>query len=71
MNKYGPTKADLRFRLCVALLGLVLVAAALAYRGLPTGPGGREAIGIAAIFFGGTLVWTLRKLVRKEYSDGL
>ena len=48
-----------------------MLAGAIAYRGLPTGPGGWEAIGIAGVFFGGTLIWTLRKLIKKEYSDGL
>lgn len=71
MSKYGPTKSDLKFRLIVAVLGLALTAGALVIRGLPAGPGGWEAIGIATLFFGGTLIWTLRKLIRKEYSDGL
>lgn len=71
MGKFGPTKADLMFRLIFAIAGLAMVGAAIAYRGLPTGPGGWEAIGIATVFFGGTLIWTLRKLFRKDYSDGL
>ena len=70
-NKFGPNKGDLLFRLGVAIAGLFLVAGAIAYRGLPTGPGGWEAIGFAILFFGGTLLWSLRKLIKKDYPDGL
>ncbi|WP_299286527.1 hypothetical protein [uncultured Tateyamaria sp.] len=67
-NKYGPTRNDLKFRLGFSLVGLALVGAALAFRGLPTGPGGWEAIGLGTAFFGGTLIWTLRKLIRRDHS---
>ncbi|WP_299371021.1 hypothetical protein [uncultured Tateyamaria sp.] len=67
-NKYGPTRGDLKFRLAVSLIGLAMVAGALAYRGLPQGPGGWEAIGLGTLFFGGTLLWTLRKLIRRDHS---
>ncbi|WP_299138573.1 hypothetical protein [uncultured Tateyamaria sp.] len=67
-NKHGPTRGDLKFRLGFSLLGLALVGAALAVRGLPQGPGGWEAIGLGTLFFGGTLVWTLRKLIRRDHS---
>ena len=62
MSQHGPSRGDLIFRLVFSLAGLALVGAALAYRGLPQGPGGWEAIGIATIFFGGTALWTLNKL---------
>ena len=67
-NKHGPTRGDLIFRLGFSLIGQALVGAALLYRGLPTGPGGWEAIGIATLFFGGTCGWTLWKLVRGDHS---
>ncbi|MFL4469849.1 hypothetical protein ACERZ8_08220 [Tateyamaria armeniaca] len=67
-NKHGPTRSDLIFRLCFSLAGLVMVCAALLYRGLPTGPGGWEAIGIAVLFFGGTCGWTLWKLLKGDHS---
>lgn len=70
-NKFGPTSADLKFRLVFSVVGLALTLGALLYRGLPTGPGGWEAIGIATLFFGGTFVWTLIKLIRKDHPDGL
>ena len=52
-------------------VGLVLLVSAIAYRGWPKGPGGWEAIGIATVFFGGTFVWTLIKLIRGDHPDGL
>lgn len=70
-NKFGPTKADLKFRLIFSVAGLALMGAAVAYRGVPQGPALVETIGIAGAFFGGTFVWSLRKLIRKDYSDAL
>ncbi|WP_299620921.1 hypothetical protein [uncultured Tateyamaria sp.] len=71
MNKYGPSRGDLKFRLTFSIVGLAMLTGAIVYRGWPTGPGGWEAIGIALIFFGGTFLWTLIKLIRKDHPDGL
>lgn len=68
MSKYGPSRGDLKFRLGFSVAGLALMVFAIAYRGLPTTAGGWEAIGIASLFFGGTFVWTLRKLLRGDHS---
>jgi hypothetical protein len=70
-NKYGPTRGDLRFRLVFSIIGLAMTAGALVYHGLPTSAGAWEAIGIATLFFGGTFIWTLIKLIRKDHPDGL
>ncbi|WP_195821573.1 hypothetical protein [Roseobacter sp. MH60115] len=69
MNRFGPTRKELTFRLCVSVAGLLLLGAALVYRGMPQGPAMFEIVGIAGVFFGGTLLWTLKKLIKKEYSD--
>ncbi|MDW3183276.1 hypothetical protein [Roseobacter sp.] len=69
MNRFGPTRKELTFRLCVSIAGLLLLGAALVYRGMPQGPAMFEIVGIAGVFFGGTLLWTLKKLIKKEYSD--
>ena len=69
--KFGPSRRDVVFRFWFSIAGLGLVVAALLYRGLPVGPAGVEAIGIALIFFGGTTLWSLRKLIKRDYSDGL
>lgn len=69
--KFGPTRAELKFRLIFSVAGLALMGAAVAYHGAPQGPAMIETIGIAGAFFGGTFVWSLRKLIRKDYSDAL
>ncbi|MEL6617931.1 MAG: hypothetical protein AAFY39_10835 [Pseudomonadota bacterium] len=71
MKKYGPSRGDLKFRLWFSVAGLAMLAGVLIYRGLPRDPAGYETIGLATLFFGGTFVWTLRKLIRKDHSDGL
>lgn len=68
-RKFGPSRSELRFRLILSGAGLVAVAAALVYRGLPTSAGGWEAIGIATVFFGGTFLYTGRKLARRDHPD--
>ncbi|MEO0937826.1 MAG: hypothetical protein AAFY38_06705 [Pseudomonadota bacterium] len=68
-NKFGPTRKDLMFRLIFSVAGLALMIGTLLYRGLPIGAAGWEAIGISTVFFGGTLVLTLLKLIRKDYPD--
>ena len=66
MSKFGPSRSEIKFRLCASL---ALLAAALAFRGLPSGPAMFEVVGIAGAFFGGTLVWSVVKL-RKTGKDG-
>lgn len=68
-NKFGPTRADLRIRLWISVFGMLMTGGLVAYRGLPSGPGGWEALGIATVFFGGSALWTVRKLVRNDVSD--
>lgn len=67
INRFGPKKRDLQLRAAFGAIGLALTVGALAYRGLPKGPGGWEAIGISIIFFGATLIWCIRKLLKKDY----
>lgn len=69
MSKFGPSKSELKLRIGIGLAGLALLGGALAYRGPPTGPGGWEAVIIAGLFFGGTMAWSLRKLLRGDHSD--
>ena len=68
-RRYGPSRGDLMFRTCFAAAGLALTLAAVLFRGLPQGPGGWEAIIIAIVFFGGTLIWSLRRLLRGDHPD--
>ncbi|TMM52932.1 hypothetical protein [Sulfitobacter sabulilitoris] len=71
MSKFGPGKPELKFRLYVSAAGLALMLAAMLYRGIPQGPALFEVIGVAGAFFGGTFLWTLRKLIKGDHSDGL
>ena len=68
-SKFGPSRPELLFRLGVSVAGLALLVAGIALRGLPKGPAMFETIGIAGLFFGGTLGWTAWKLRKGDYSD--
>lgn len=68
MSKFGPSRSEIKFKMYASLIGLSLLVAALAFRGLPTGPAMFEVVGIAGAFFGGTLVWSIVKL-RKLPKD--
>ena len=63
---FGPTRGELRFRLVFSLAGLALMLFALFYRGVPTGPAFVEVVGLAGLFFGGTAIWTIRKLMKRD-----
>ena len=67
MFKYGPTRGELWFRLVVSVLGLAFLAAAISLRGLPDGPALVEVVGVALALFGGTAVWTIKRLIRREH----
>ena len=70
MSRFDPSSAELKFRLWVSVAGLFLLIGAIAFRGLPTGPAMIEVVGIASVFFGGTLIWSLRKLRALDKDDG-
>lgn len=69
MSKFGPTRAEIKFRIWVSLAGLCMLVGALLFRGLPQGPAMFEIVGIAGAFFGGTLIWGLYKLWQMDTSD--
>jgi hypothetical protein len=71
MSKFGPTRSEIKFRLWTSLAGLALLLTALLLRGVPSGPAMFEVVGIAGAFFGGTFIWSLRKLRQKDDDDGL
>jgi hypothetical protein len=70
MKRHGPDRSELIFRLVFSLVGLVVLAGAVAIRGIPTGPALVEVFGIAGLFFGGTALWTVWKLTKGD-KDGL
>lgn len=69
MSKFGPTRSELRFRLWFSLAGIAFMVGGILVVGLPQDFVGFEVLVIATLFFGGTFVWTVRKLARKDYPD--
>ena len=61
MSKFGPTRGELKFRLAFSLVGLALMGAAVATRGMG-GIAWLEVVVIAGAFFGGTAIWTAWQL---------
>ena len=66
---FGPTRGQLWFRVVVSLAGVGLVAVMVVVRGIPTGPGLVEALGIPLLLFGGTALWSGRKLFRRTIPN--
>jgi hypothetical protein len=66
--KYGPTRGELWFRLVFSLAGLGLMGFAVARHGAG-GIAWIEVAGLSTLFFGGTAVWTVTKLVKTPRSD--
>ncbi|GIT88442.1 MULTISPECIES: hypothetical protein [Roseobacter] len=71
MSKFDPPRSELIFRLWVSIAGLAMLVGAVVYRGWPSGIAMFEVIAIAGAFFGGTLIWTIRKLRKQEDTDGV
>lgn len=66
MNKYGPTRGEWIFRLVFSLAGLAFIGVLFAVRGIPNGPGLVEVVGIAGLFFAGTVVMAIRALLHRD-----
>ena len=67
MRKFGPTRGELKFRLVASILGLCFLAGALFYRGIPSGPAFVEVGLFGGAFFGGSAVWSARRLIRRDH----
>ena len=65
--RYAPTRGELWFWLWVSLGGLGLLAFALAFRGLPTGPALAEVVGVAGVVFGYLGGRSIKRLIRREH----
>lgn len=62
-RKFGPTRGELTFRLVASALGLAFLLVAVAITGIPSGPAMFELFGIVGLFFGGSIVWSARRLI--------
>ena len=69
MNKYGPSRKELWFRLTVSAGGLAFLGVALWVRGIPSGPALVEVVGIAGALFGGTFAWAGWKLLKRDHPE--
>jgi len=69
VNEFGPSRGELRLRLWLSLAGLGLLGAALIVVPRPWGPAVFEALLIAGGFFGGTAVWSGRRLWSARKAD--
>jgi xanthosine utilization system XapX-like protein len=65
--RYGPTRGELWFLLCVSVGGMGLIGVALAVRGIPTGPALVEVVGIAGLLFGYLGARSVKRLIRNEH----
>ncbi|MGP1356113.1 hypothetical protein [Roseicyclus sp.] len=65
MSRFGPTRSELKLRLAISLGGLALLVGAYATNGI----GGIASLEIAIIggaFFGGSAIWSARRLLSKD-----
>jgi hypothetical protein len=65
MSRFGPTRGEVKLRLAISLAGLALLIGAYAFNGI----GGIASLEIAIIgtaFFGGSALWCLARLTRKD-----
>jgi hypothetical protein len=60
--KYGPSKKEYLWRILASVLGFAFMLFAVSYRGL-SGMAWIEVFGISVVFFGGTIGWSLWKLI--------
>jgi hypothetical protein len=62
-RKYGPTRGELVFRLAFSLMGLGLLGLAMVVQGIPRGPAFAEIVLFIGLFFSGSAVWSVRRLL--------
>lgn len=67
LYRYGPSRGELWFWLCVSVGGLALMAVALLVRGMPSGPALVEVVGLAGLVFGYLGLRSVKRLIRREH----
>lgn len=68
MSRFGPTRGELKLRLVISLFGLALMIGAYASNGI----GGIASLEIGIIggaFFGGSAIWSARRLWQTKDQD--
>ena len=67
MNKFGPSRGELRIRLVAGLLGVALTLGAALYLRATSSAHLGELLIVGLGFFGGTALWAGWKLQRKDH----
>lgn len=65
MDKFGPSRGELKFRLCMGLFICGLLVAAFFETGFPKGLVGIELFVFAGAFGVGSVIWSLWKLRKR------
>ena len=65
MSKFGPTRGEVKLRLAISLCGLALLIWAYATNGIGSIASLEIAI-IGTAFFGGSALWCIVRLTRKD-----
>jgi len=65
MSRFGPSRGELKLRLAISLGGLALLVGAYAFNGI-SGIASLEIAIIGTAFFGGSAIWSARRLWKKE-----
>jgi hypothetical protein len=68
MSRFSPTRGEQKLRLAISLAGLTLLVGAYALNGI----GGIASLEIAIIggaFFGGSALWSARRLLQSKDLD--
>jgi hypothetical protein len=68
MSRFGPTRGELKLRLAISLFGLALLIGAYAFNGIG-GIASLEIGIIGAAFFGGSAIWSARRLWQWKEPD--
>ena len=68
MTKFAPPRQELIFRLILSILALALLVFALSQRSVSSAAG-VEMVASAALFFGGTIGWTLWRLFKSKAAS--
>ncbi len=68
MSRFGPTRGELKLRLAISLFGFGLLTGAYAFNGIG-GIASLEIGIIGAAFFGGSAIWSARRLWQTKETD--
>lgn len=68
MSRFGPTRGELKLRLAISVVGLLLLTGAYLFNGI-SGIASLEIAIIGTAFFGGSAIWSARRLWKGEDAE--